>query len=65
MELSTALVHLAHTVDAAQKAVSALDAIRAHYSDEEYEALEEQHPLLADLIASVASIEDALAGNGP
>lgn len=65
MELANALLHLAHVVDAGAGVASAMEAIRAGYSDDEWEALEDAHPLIAELVSACVTLEDCLEGNGP
>lgn len=62
MDLATPLLQMARLLDASAEAVAALNAMRARYSDEEWAALEEAHPLVGDLLGAASSIEDILEG---
>ena len=57
MDLSNALHRIADVVDASNGITTALVALRAGYSDEEWEALEEAHPLIADVISACCELE--------
>lgn len=62
MDLATPLLQMARLLEASAEAVAALNAMRARYSDEEWAALEEAHPLVGDLLGAASSIEDILEG---
>lgn len=65
MSLANSLLHLAQVVDASAGVANAMQALRDAYSDEEWSAIEESHPLIAELASACASLEDCLEGNGP
>ena len=65
MSLANSLLHLAQVVDASAGVANAMQALRDAYSDEEWSAIEEAHPLIAELASACASLEDCLEGNGP
>ena len=55
---------LAQLGAASADVVEALQAIRAGYSDEAYERFEEEHPLVAALVAAACEVEAALEMEG-
>jgi hypothetical protein len=50
MDIANALIKLAELHDAAAEIPALLQALRDAYSDDEWEAMEAQHPRVADLI---------------
>lgn len=62
MDIVTAIKQVAELATASAEIVDALNAIRSGYTDEEYEQLEEQHPLIAALVSSACDLEYALEG---
>jgi len=60
MDLATALLNLAQVVDAGNDVVAALQAIRDGISDEKYEALEAEYPLIAELMNACCELEHHL-----
>lgn len=60
MDIATALIQLAELHDAAAEIPALLDACRAAYTDEEWEAMEEAHPTIAVLISACCDIEAAV-----
>lgn len=65
MNLTDSLIHLARVVDAGAHVATAMQAIRERYSDDEWDAIEEAHPLIAELVNACTELEDCLEGNGP
>ena len=63
MSIATAIQQLAAVLTASTEVVEALQAIRDGYTDDAYERLEEQHPLVASLISSVCDLEFELERN--
>lgn len=55
---------LAELATASAEVVDALQAIRDGYSEEEYEQLEADHPLIAALVSSACDLEYALEMEG-
>jgi hypothetical protein len=64
MALTTTLLQIAQLADSANEMLPLLQAARDAYSDEEWEALEEQHPALCELVAACADIEAAVEAMG-
>jgi len=64
MDIATALIQLAELHDAAAEIPALLDACRAAYTDEEWEAMEEAHPTIAALISACCDIEAAVDKRG-
>lgn len=62
MDITNALIQIAELHDAAAAIPALLQALRAAYSEEEWEALEEQHPTVADLVSACCDIEAAVEG---
>ena len=60
MDIATALLQLAELHDAAAEIPALLEALRAAYSDEEWEAMEESHPAIAALVSACCDIEAAV-----
>jgi len=60
MDIATALLQLAELHDAAAEIPSLLEALRAAYADEEWEAMEEAHPTIAALVSACCDIEAAV-----
>lgn len=60
MDIPEALEKLTELHEAAAEIPALLEALRAAYSDEEWEAIEEAHPTVADLIAACCDIEAAI-----
>lgn len=65
MDFTNSLIHLGYVVDAGARVATAMQAIRERYSDDEWDAIEEAHPVIAELVSACASLEDCLEGNGP
>lgn len=61
MDIAEALEKLTELHEAAAELPALLIAMRAAYSDAEFEALEEAHPTVAELIAACCDIEAAIA----
>jgi hypothetical protein len=61
MDIPEALEKLTELHEAAAEIPALLEALRAAYSDKEWEAMEEAHPTVADLIAACCDIEAAIA----
>lgn len=60
MDIATALLQLAELHDAAAEIPALLEALRAAYADEEWEAMEEAHPTIAALVSACCDIEAAV-----
>ena len=60
MDIATALLQLAELHDAAAEIPALLEALRAAYSDEEWEAMEDAHPAIAALVSACCDIEAAV-----
>ena len=60
MDIDNALIQLAELHDAAAELPALLDACRAAYTDDEWEAMEQQHPTIATLISCCCDIEAAV-----
>ena len=60
MDIATALLQLAELHDAAAEIPSLLEALRAAYADEEWEAMEEAHRTIAALVSACCDIEAAV-----
>jgi|LauGreDrversion4_2_1035121.scaffolds.fasta_scaffold121108_4 hypothetical protein len=60
MDIANALIKLAELHDAAAEIPALLQALRDAYSDDEWEAMEAQHPRVADLISACCDIEAAV-----
>jgi hypothetical protein len=60
----TTIKQLAALGTASAEVVDALQAIRDGYTDEEYERLEADHPLIAALVSSACDLEYALEAEG-
>ena len=60
MDIAAALIQLAELHDAAAEIPALLEACRAAYTDEEWEAMEEAHPTIAALISACCDIEAAV-----
>lgn len=64
MNIVIAIKQLAELATASADVVEALQAIRDGYTDEEYEQIEEDHPLIAALVNSACDLEYALEAEG-
>jgi type II secretory pathway component PulF len=60
MGIATTIKQLAELATASVDVVEALQAIRDGYSDEAYERLEAEHPLVAALVSSACDLEYAV-----
>jgi hypothetical protein len=60
MSLATNLLRIALLADSASALLPRLTAVRAAYSDSEWQQLEEAHPEIADLVAACCDIEAAV-----
>jgi hypothetical protein len=56
----SAMVRTAHIIDAATRAVDALQSIRDEIPEDEFEALEMAWPQLADLMSAAVELEHLL-----
>lgn len=64
MNIVTTIKQLAELATASAEVVDALQAIRDGYTDEAYERLEAEHPLIAALVSSACDLEYALEAEG-
>jgi hypothetical protein len=64
MNIVTVIKQLAELATASAEVVDALQAIRDGYTEEEYERLEAEHPLIASLVSSACDLEYALEAEG-
>jgi hypothetical protein len=64
MDITTALAQIEALHEASAALVEHLQALRAAYTDDQYEALEEQHPAVADLISACCDVEAAMESDG-
>jgi len=64
MNVIDTIRQLAQLGAASADVVEALQAIRTGYSDEAYERLEEEHPLVAALVTAACEVEAALEMEG-
>lgn len=60
MDIIASLQKLTQLAIASAEVVDALNAIREGYSDEEYEQIEVQYPLIAAIVSAAADLEHAL-----
>ena len=60
MDIANALLQLAELHDAAAEIPALLEACRDAYTDEEWEAMEKDHPTIAALISACCDIEAAV-----
>jgi type II secretory pathway component PulF len=64
VNIVTTIQQLVALGTASAEVVDALNAIRDGYTDEAYERLEAEHPLIAALISSACDLEYALEEEG-
>jgi hypothetical protein len=60
MSLATTLLKLAQLADAGAEMIPLLQAVRDGYTDEQWAQVEEEHPLICELITACGDVEAAV-----